>query len=325
VSLLPALAILAACGRYADFRLPEPDRSGPAPAFRFASLKGAPVLGRGAAGEWDSVDVLNPSIVEFQGRRWNFYSGFDGRTWRTGAAVEEPEGWRKLGPVIEPQGWEGNYIAANGSALAVGEEIFYWYQAGDPPRIALARSKDGRTWVKMPDAVLAPGPRGSFDERAVADPYVIRAGERYYLFYLGQDRAGRQRLGVARSANGIEWDKLRTNPLLELGSDGAFDEVGLGEPAVWTSGGSWWMLYTGRDRNERRRIGLARSPDGVTWERDPRFPPLSGGESWNSQVVCDPQVEIRRDGTLALWYGGGDQPRPAEHLDGAIGLATPSP
>jgi predicted GH43/DUF377 family glycosyl hydrolase len=278
------------------------------------------VLAQGAPGDWDSGDALNPSLVEFKGTRWNFYSGFDGRTWRTGAAIEEAGVWRKAGAVISPRGWESG-IAANGSALVVGEEILYWYQAGDPPRIALARSQDGRSWTKRAEPVVPLGPHGSFDERGVADPYVIRAGGAFYLFYLGQDRAipARQRLGVARSPDGIRWQKLRSNPVLELGAAEAFDENGLGEPAVWSSGGSWWMLYTGRDRGERRRIGLARSSDGVTWERDSRFAPMAGADAWNNQVVCDPHIERLADGSLRLWYGGGDKPLPDHGLDGQIG------
>src|SRR5262249_36555095 len=158
----------------------------------------------------------------------------------------------------------------------VHDEVYYWYQAGDPPRIALARSFDGQAFKKQGTAVVPLGPRGSFDERTVADPYVFQANDWFYLFYLGQDRARRQRLGIARSQNGITWEKLRSNPILELGSPGAFDEKGLGEPAVWSSGGSWWMLYTGRDRSEHRRIGLARSLDGVHWERDLGFAPIVG-------------------------------------------------
>jgi predicted GH43/DUF377 family glycosyl hydrolase len=311
---------LCGCGRYADFALPKPEAAGPRGLAASAPLKGAPVLERGARGEWDSVDVLNPSMVRFRGALWNFYSGFDGHTWRTGAAVEENGAWRKLGMVLQPEGWEGGYIAANGSALVEGDEILYWYVAGEPPRIALARSRDGRAWNKQPSAVVPLGPRGSFDERGVADPYVIRAGNRYYLFYLGQDRARRQRLGVARSADGVVWEKLRSNPVMEVGEPGAFDENGLGEPAVWTSGGAWWMLYTGRDRGERRRIGLARSGDGVHWEREANFKPLAGAEAWNSQVVCDPHVELLGDGRLRVWYGGGDVARPAENLDGQIGV-----
>jgi predicted GH43/DUF377 family glycosyl hydrolase len=167
--------------------------------------------------------------------------------------------------------------------------------------------------------VVPVGPRGSFDEGGTADPYVIRASDQFYLFYLGQDRARRQRLGIARSSDGVVWEKLRTNPVLELGEPGAFDENGLGEPAVWTSGGSWWMLYTGRSHSEQRRVGLAGSADGVHWQREPNFV-IAGTEAWDSQVVCDPTVEKMPDGSIRVWFGGGDVPRPDQNLNGQIGL-----
>jgi len=190
---------LAGCGRYADFTLPPPEARGPRAPFTWEPQAG-PVLAPGAPGEWDSVDVLNPSVVFFRRQYWNLYSGFDGRTWHTLAAVsQDGNSWLKTGRVLSPEGWEGSYIAANGSAVADDDQILYWYEAGDPLRIGLARSHDGASWTKEPQAVVSVGPRGSFDERGVADPYVIRAGDGFYMFYLGQDRAGRQRLGLARS------------------------------------------------------------------------------------------------------------------------------
>jgi hypothetical protein len=120
----------------------------------------------------------------------------------------------------------------------------------------------------------------------------------------------------------VVWEKLRSNPVLELGAPGAFDERGLGEPAVWSSGGSYWMLYTGRDRGERRRLGLARSPDGVRWEREASFAPVAGDQAWDRLVVCDPTVELRPDGSLRVWFGGGDVAHPAENIHGQIGMAT---
>lgn len=321
VASLVFVVLLSGCGRYSDFRLPAPNPVGPK-SFAGTPLTGMPVLTRGGPGEWDSIDVLNPSVVHASGTLWNLYSGFDGRTWRTGFARLDNGVWQKMGRVISPEGWEGTYIAANGSALNLGAEVFYWYEAGDPLRIGLARSHDGQSWTKHGTPVLETGPRGSFDERAVADPYVIRAGSGLFLFYLGQDRANRQRLGVARSTDGITWQKLRSNPILDLGAAGAFDENGLGEPAVWDSGGVWWMLYTGRDREERRRIGLAKSTDGLHWDREKSFTPLQGAEAWNSQVVCDPHVELQPDGSLRLWYGGGDVAHPAERLNGQIGEIT---
>src|SRR4029453_1482000 len=93
------------------------------------------------------------------------------------------------------------------------------------------RTRDAGAWSKESKPVLDPGPYGSWDENGVADPYVIRIGDYHYLYFLGQDPVGRQRLGVVRSSDGVRWQKLRT-PIMELGGPGTFDENGLGEPAV---------------------------------------------------------------------------------------------
>ncbi|MFN7939507.1 MAG: hypothetical protein U0R19_39635 [Bryobacteraceae bacterium] len=317
---LLACLFLAGCGRYGDFQLPVVERTPAAGQFVWEPQPG-PVLKRGPVGDWDSSDALNPSIVRTAQGYFNFYSGFDGKTWHTGLATS-PDGltWTKAGKGLSPAGWEGDYIAANGSALQVDGQFLYWYQAGKLPRIGLARSSDGRTWTKSPQPVLDPGPRGSWDERGVADPYVIRLGGAYYMFYLGQDRARRQRLGVARSADGATWTKLRANPVLELGGYGAFDENGLGEPAVWYSNGSYWMLYTGRDRAENRRMGFARSQNGVEWEKV-AVPVISGTETWNAKVVCDATVEVQPEG-IRVWFGGGDVASPDERLNGQIGFGV---
>jgi predicted GH43/DUF377 family glycosyl hydrolase len=321
-----SLMVLSGCGRYADFSLPPPAGPRADVAFRWEVLPD-PVLARGAPGSWDSVDALNPSVVRRGPVYYNFYSGFDGQTWRTGLATSS-DGlrWEKQGSVLSPDpgGWEGDSIAANGSALVTGSGFQYWYQAGRPPRIGQARSDDGRAWRKHPRPVLGTGPRGSWDERGVADPYVIEAGGTYYMYYLGQDRARRQRLGVARSRDGLAWEKLRTNPILELGDPGSFDENGLGEPAVWNSQGRYWMLYTGRDLADNRRIGLAWSGDGVRWTRASEAPVLSGTHGWNSKVVCDPAVIAGPDG-VRVWFGGGDVARPDQGLHGQIGLAIARP
>jgi predicted GH43/DUF377 family glycosyl hydrolase len=320
-SIGPVLVLmLAGCGRYADFGLPPPGSGSEVRWSVDASPR--PVLERGAPGEWDSVDALNPSVVERGGLLWNFYSGYDGRTWHTGLATStDGRAWTRRGRVLSPTGWEGSYIAANGTALVDSDRLRYWYQAGSPPRIALADSIDGATWNRHGDPVLALGPRGSWDERAVADPYVLRHGDWLYMAYLGQDRAGRQRLGLARSRDGIDWEKSRRNPILELGEEGMFDENGLGEPALWLAHGRWWMLYTGRDRKEHRRVGLANSRDGVAWRRASEAPVLPHFD-WSSKVVCDTTVLVSADGrTVRIWYGGGDQAHPAENIHGAIGFA----
>ncbi|HTQ54880.1 MAG TPA: hypothetical protein VMI94_10490 [Bryobacteraceae bacterium] len=314
---------LSGCGRYADFTLPQPASANAQVRYRWQPRE-SPVLTHGDVGSWDSHDVLNPSIVRRQSGYYNLYSGFDGRIWRTGLATSA-DGliWHKEGPVLAPdaQAGEGDYIAANGAALLDGDQFWYWYQAGDKemPRLGLARAHDARHWRKSPFPVMDTGPRGSWDERGVADPYVIKVQGYFYLYYLGQDRAHRQRLGVARSRDGEHWEKLRTNPILEPGPYGSFDEMGLGEPAVWIGYGYYWMLYTGRDARENRRLGMARSSDGVHWQKLATV--MAGPPPWAGKVICDPTIEVL-DGTLAVWFGGGDRASPDENLDGQIGVAV---
>lgn len=297
------LLLLAGCGRYADFTLPAPKGEPREIRWRWHAPK-EPLL-RPAA---DEVDVLNPSMANGK----LFYSVFDGKTWYTAL-----DGKR----VLAPQGWEGGYIAANGSVVFHGGQYWHWYHVLGPdiPKIAFARSANGQEWDRDASAALDVGPRGSWDERGVADPYVIEAGGSLYLYYLGQDRARRQRLGVATSTDGHTWTKLRSNPILEVGEPGSWDAGGLGEPAVWTSHGAWWMLYTGRARDEVRRIGLARSTDGVRWEKVKGFV-IAGDQPWNAKVVCDPHVEPQPDGRVKVWFGGGDVAHPAERIHGQIGL-----
>jgi len=310
--------LLASCGRYRDFTLPE-QAGGPSVNWQWQA-RAEPVLSRGAQGDWDAVDVLNPSVIRQGDAYYNLFSGYDGKTWHTGLAVSgDGVTWSKEGKILspEPATWEAGAIAANGSAITDNGGILYYYQAGDPVQIGLARSRNGHQWAKNGPPVLTVGPWGSWDERGVADPYVIRGGENYYMFYLGMDRARRQRLGVAESRDGVSWRKLRSNPILELGDYGAFDEKGLGEPAVWASQGYYWMLYTGRDHNEVRRLSLARSRDGVRWEKIPMT--ISGDQAWDSKVICDPTVMVNGN-RVTVWFGGGDVAAPDQNIHGQIGL-----
>jgi predicted GH43/DUF377 family glycosyl hydrolase len=327
---LLGILVCSGCGRYADFTLPLLPGGDPHTTFAF-DAQPAPVLSPGEG--WESRDVLNPSVIRSPNPQpptpafLNLYSAYDGHSWHTGlASSDDGVRWQKHGKMLspDPQTWEGSYIAANGAALFHAKQIWYWYVAGpeERPSLGLARSPDVHTWRKEPGPVLEPGPYGSWDERGVADPYVIRIDPYFYLYYLGQDRARRQRLGVARSSDGIRWERFRGNPILEPGDIGAFDEAGLGEPAVWNSQGFYWMLYTGLDPEMGRRLGLARSMDGVHWEKLPVV--FAGSDPWDSKVVCDPTVLMEGD-TIRVWFGGGDVASRDANLHGQIGFAILRP
>ena len=148
------LSILSCyCGKFASFTQPPPDQAGPKGPFHWEASP-EPVL---SWGDWDSGDVLNPSVVKFNGEYWNYYSGYDGHTWSTGIATSS-DGihWIKRGKIRGPD-------AGNGSALVVGGKILYWYQTGSPVQIALDRK-----------IVLKTGPRGSWDENRRRRPICHR-------------------------------------------------------------------------------------------------------------------------------------------------------
>ena len=297
--------LLTSCGSYSDFTLPPLPGGTAPPIYRFVP-EPEPVIARG-----EFHDALNPSISG----KTNLYSVFDGHTWHTAVATTGDDlHWSPGGIVLspDPRTWEGSYISANGSLLG----DLYWYEAGPKERKHIGLARRQTQWRKEPAPVLDYGPVGSFDERAVADPYVIRIDPYFYMYYLGQDRAIRQRIGLARSTDGVHWEKLRSNPVLELDLD---REAGLGEPAVWQSDGFYWMLFTVRNFDETRYLGLAYSLDGVHWTRLPVK--YTGDRPWNSKVLCDPSVLVE-NGTIKVWFGGGDVASPDENLHGQIGFAT---
>ena len=321
-----ALSLLSAgCDHYGDFTLPVLQGATTGPLL--LTLRPSPVLQRGVAGQWDSSDVLNPSVVFHDGQFWNFYSGFDGAVWHTGVATSsDGTTWTRRGKILspDPDTWDRGYIAANGSALWHNGEWLYWYQAGEhggAMRIGLARSSDGLHFKKERKPVLDLGPYESWDERGVADPYVMEGGGQLYMYYLGQDRAERQRIGLARSRDGVSWEKLRANPVVEISppGTGSLDEHGAGEPAVFLWRGLYRMLITGRDAHEHRRLAALWSGDGVHWQRQGGA--FAGDQPWVSTVICDPSVVITPIGAR-LWFGGGDVARPDEGIHGQIGTGA---
>ncbi len=317
------MLLLSGCGSYARFTLP-PLPGGAEDSSFLLEAEPRPVIEHGP----DS-DVLNPSVVRGPAGLLNFYSAFDGASWRTVLArSEDGIHWQSGETILKPnpQTWEAGYIAANGSAFFDGSQFWQWYEAGPRSalRIGLARSADGRSWTREPVPVLDRGPYMSFDERDVADPYVIREGGMFYMYYLGQDRAvpPRQRIGVARSRDGIHWTKFTGNPVLAPGNPGTFDEAYLGEPAVFRFQGFYWMLYTGTDFTGQRRLGLARSIDGISWRKLPAV--FSGGSDWDSKVMCDATVLVEGE-QVRVWFGGGDVVSPDERLHGQIGYGLLRP
>jgi predicted GH43/DUF377 family glycosyl hydrolase len=126
-----------------------------------------PVLEPGPPGSWDEIGVLNPSVVQFDGRWWMFYDAQqrDERAWgdRSIGYATSPDGrvWTKGDdPVLSAMGdgWEGERVY-DPNVIVAGDGLVMTYLASidDPNQGVLefftgvAASDDGTTWSRYPD------------------------------------------------------------------------------------------------------------------------------------------------------------------------------
>lgn len=130
--------------------------------------------------------------------------------------------------------------------------------------------------------VLRPGPE-PFDVGCCMNPFVVREGDTYLLFYAGADSKGQRRICLAEAPVSDPGNWVKRGPIFDLGEPGAFDEFWCVLPCIYQFGDEWHLYYTGR--NSRRDeglqsftgIGLAVSRDLRSWRRFGREPVLDGG------------------------------------------------
>jgi uncharacterized repeat protein (TIGR01451 family) len=111
--------------------------------------------------------------------------------------------------------------------------------------------------------------------------------------------------------------KYTGNPVLTVGTNGAWDDAAIWRPTVLKEGGTYKLWYSASD-GATRRIGYATSPDGIHWTKSGGNPVLVPGQSgaWDAAGVYAPSV-IYDGGVYKMWYRGRDT-----NGIGRIGYAT---
>jgi predicted GH43/DUF377 family glycosyl hydrolase len=134
----------------------------------------------------------------------------------------------------------------------------------------------------------------------------------YKMWYSGHDQnvVGHNRIGYATSEDGIHWDRSESNPVLNLGVPGSFDDDQVLYPYVRKVGGIYHMYYVGMKASIEFGIGHAISEDGEHWERDnlpgnkPVLTPGDAGE-WDNFLV-NAMAVLHDGGYFNMWYSGSD-------------------
>ncbi|MCP4810743.1 MAG: hypothetical protein GY884_35865, partial [Proteobacteria bacterium] len=156
--------------------------------------------------------------------------------------------------------------------------------------------------------VLLSGDEGSFDEAGVFSPVVFTLTDGSYAMLYAGSSGGSTSVGLATSADGVTgWTKQGEVLSPE---EGSWDAAAVIPGSVVATDEGFALYYTGSD-DERRRVGLATSTDGLTWDRVV----AESGDAWDfgegapgefdDSDVFDPYV-LRDDTTEHLWYAGYD-------------------
>lgn len=142
-------------------------------------------------------------------------------------------------------------------------------------------------WQRDPRNPILPPGGGPFDVDCCMNPFALRRGDEYYLFYAGGDakHARRVCLAIAPVNDLTNWKRL--GPLFDIGKKGAFDDRWCVLPCVHWIGGRWHLYYTGNSSvgdglQGFWGIGLAVSDDLLHWTRYSDDPVLLGNgfEPW---------------------------------------------
>lgn len=222
--------------------------------------------------------------------------------------------WTKYenNPVLEP-GTSGEWddvLAFHHRVLFDGTTFHMWYSGfdGTTTRLGYATSPDGITWTKFAsNPIMDVGSVAAWDNSHLINPVVVMDDTTFKMWYMGADDEGFGRVGYATSPDGITWTKFASNPVMDIGPLGAFDQTSAIPNSVIFDGTDYHMWYFGHNLNTGFRIGYATSTDGISWEKFASNPILELGApgSWDSNLNA--QHSVLFDGTtFHMWFEGSD-------------------
>jgi hypothetical protein len=135
----------------------------------------APALGKGSSGSWDSYQVTNPSVLRTADGYVMYYAGGD-----------TASGPRLVGRATSPDG-------------------IHWTKYNDPGTTDALHAES--------DPVYAPQPSPRWNIRRIFDPNVLQTPQGWTMVYLGdQGSYTNVGVGVATSADGLHWQRVRELP-----------------------------------------------------------------------------------------------------------------
>ena len=153
---------------------------------------------------------------------------------------------------------------------------------------------DSHIWMKDEGNPIFPTRPGTWMDAQTANPDLLQIGDTYHMYFRGQQK-DHDRIGLATASldkfDGITWS-LRTQPVIDVGEPGTWDESHVLDPATVFENGRVYLYYSAVSPLCDRSICLATSDDGILFRKFEDNPVIIGGA---------PEV-IVRNGVFYLYF-----------------------
>lgn len=194
-----------------------------------------------------------PTVAEAQ-----YLGAFNGEgsgSYKIGVAVgNSPYGMRKYpaNPVLTvgAGGTFDDIFIKDPCLLKVGSTYYLYYSGWDGAAwagIGLATSTDRVTWAKSGSNPVLTGTAATWDSGGPIFPWVVYdagdadATRRWKMWY----QSGSS-IGYAYSSDGLAWTKYASNPVIQVGAGGTYDDVNCEMGCAIKQGATWYLFYAGR-------------------------------------------------------------------------------
>lgn len=258
----------------------------------------------------------DPKVVYFKNAYWMYYSmpNNDKGGWGIGIATSQNLlDWKKAGELSPEQSYEQKGLCAPG-AIVRNDTLHLFYQTygnGKNDAICHAWSVDGLHFTRNSTNPVF-HPTGNWTIGRAIDAEVVRFRDQYFLYFATRDTSYKIQLqGVAvtpltSSFSKAEWTQAVDSSILKPTLP--WERQCIEAATCFVRGNYLYMFYAGGYNNEPQQIGVARSRDGIQWERMSDTPILPNGPkgAWNESESGHPDIFEDRDGKLYLFFQGNN-------------------
>lgn len=199
-----------------------------------------PILYPADGGPWEHGGLYRPDLLLDRGTYYLYYNA------KTDTL-----------PKSEGGGWHEQ------TGVATSTDLKKWTRYGGNPILRNGKRGSATYPVTNPIHDQSPSTTDARDSRFASNPYVVKNGDKYAMFYFGfgYERPGRACEMLALGRDCFHFVKV-PEILIDVGPPGSIDETFAHKPSVIYHEGVLYHFYcavAGKYPNEARGIGVARS------------------------------------------------------------------